>query len=135
LSTHDAFRAAVEAGDRAAMTSALAPDVVFNSPIKHRPFEGREAVGVLFGALIETFEDFRYTDQFETEDGAKALVFRARVRDRELEGIDILRFDGDGLIADFTVMVRPLTGAIALAEEVGAKLGIEDQPPARSRRS
>jgi len=114
------------------MVAALAPDVVFNSPIKHRPFEGREAVAVLFGALFETFEDFRYTDEFDADGGAKALVFRARVRDRELEGIDILRFDDQGLIADFTVMVRPLTAAIALAEEVGEKLGITGQSAAKA---
>ncbi|HYU61186.1 MAG TPA: nuclear transport factor 2 family protein [Solirubrobacterales bacterium] len=122
--THAAFRSAVENGDSAGMVAALAPDVVFNSPIKHRPFEGREAVAVLFGALVETFEDFRYTDEFDASDGAKALVFRARVGDRDIEGIDILRFDDEGLIADFTVMVRPLTGATALAEEVGRKLGL-----------
>jgi hypothetical protein len=120
---HAAFRTAVEAQDQPAMVAALAPDVVFNSPIKHRPFEGRDAVAVLFGALLETFEDFRYTDEFEA-DGAKALTFRARVGDREVEGIDILRFDDEGLIAEFTVMVRPLTGAIALAEAVGERLGI-----------
>ena len=118
------FRNAVERGDRDGMVAALAPDVVFNSPVKHKPFEGREAVAALFGALLETFEDFRYTDEFEQGDGSKALVFRARVGDKELEGIDILRFGDDGLVADFTVMVRPLTGAIALAEEVGRKLGV-----------
>ena len=122
MSQHEAFRTAVESGDQAAMVAALAPDVVFNSPVKHKPFVGREAVMALFGALFETFEDFRYTDEFDA-DGAKALVFRARVGDRELEGIDILRFDSEGLVAEFTVMVRPLTGAIALAEEVGRKLG------------
>ena len=120
----DDFRNAVESGDRDGMVAALAPDVVFNSPVKHKPFEGRDAVAALFGALLETFEDFRYTDEFEQSDGAKALVFRARVGDKELEGIDILRFGDDGLVADFTVMVRPLTGAIALAEEVGRKLGV-----------
>jgi hypothetical protein len=118
------FRNAVESGDRDGMVAALAPDVVFNSPVKHKPFEGRETVAALFGALLETFEDFRYTDEFEQADGSKALVFRARVGDKELEGIDILRFGDDGLVADFTVMVRPLTGAIALAEEVGRKLGV-----------
>jgi SnoaL-like domain len=120
----DDFRNAVESGDRDGMVAALAPDVVFNSPVKHKPFEGREAVAALFGALLETFEDFRYTDEFEQADGSKALVFRARVGDKELEGIDILRFGDDGLVADFTVMVRPLTGAMALAEEVGRKLGV-----------
>jgi SnoaL-like domain len=120
------FRAAVEAGDHAAMVAALAPDVVFNSPIKHRPFEGRDAVAVVLGAVVQTFEDFRYTDELSAE-RMSALVFRARVGDRELEGIDILRFDDDGLIADFTVMVRPLTGAIALSEAVGEKLGIAER--------
>ncbi len=123
MSAHDAFRSAVEAGDREAMVAALAPDVVFNSPVKHKPFEGREAVSALFGALLETFEDFRYTDELEAE-GVAALVFRARVGERELEGIDILRFDDHGLVADFTVMVRPLTGAIALAEAVGERMGL-----------
>jgi hypothetical protein len=120
------FRAAVEARDHAAMVAALAPEVVFNSPVKHRPFEGREAVAVVLGAVIETFEDFRYTDELSAA-GMSALIFRARVGDRELEGIDVLRFDDDGLIADFTVMVRPLTGAIALAEAVGEKLGIAER--------
>jgi SnoaL-like domain len=120
---HAAFRQAVESGDHAAMVAALAPDVVFNSPVKHRPFEGREAVAVLFSALLETFEDFRYTDELFA-DGMSALVFRARVGDREVEGIDILRFDDAGLISEFTVMVRPLTGAMALAEAVGEKLGV-----------
>ena len=120
----DSFRSAVESGDRAGMVAALAPDVVFNSPVKHVPFEGREAVAVLFGALLETFEDFRYTAEFDADDGAKALVFSARVGDRELQGIDILRFNDDGLVVDFTVMVRPLTGAMALAEAVGRKLGV-----------
>jgi SnoaL-like domain len=124
MAAADEFRNAVESGDRDGMVAALAPDVVFNSPVKHKPFEGREAVAALFGALLETFEDFRYTDEFEQADGSKALVFRARVGDKELEGIDILRFGDDGLVADFTVMVRPLTGAMALAEEVGRKLGV-----------
>ena len=124
MATRDDFRAAVENGDREAMVAALAPDVIFNSPVKHRPFEGREAVAVLFGALLETFEDFRYTDEMENDDGSRALIFRARVGERELEGIDILRFDDEGLVEDFTVMVRPLTGAMALAEEVGRKMGI-----------
>ena len=128
--SHDTFRTAVESGDKQAMAAAMAPDVVFNSPVKHVPFEGRQAVEILFAALLETFEDFRYTDEFDAADGSRALIFRARVGDRELEGIDILRFDDEGLVADFTVMVRPLTGAMALAEAVGRKLGVVAEPAA-----
>ena len=121
MSSHAAFRAAVEAGDHAGMVAALAPEAVLHSPVTFKPFEGREAVSRLFAILLETFEDFSYTDEFEA-DGRAALVFRARIGDREVEGLDLFRFDDDGLIADLTVMVRPLSGAIALAEAVGPKL-------------
>ena len=119
--SHAAFRAAVEARDPAAMTAAMAPDAVLNSPVSFKPFEGREAVSRLFEILMETFEDFRDTDEFEA-DGTAALVFRARVGDRELEGLDLFRFDADGLVTELTVMVRPLSATIALAEAVGPKL-------------
>ena len=118
---HEAFRAAVEAQDRDAMVAALAPDVVFHSPITFKPFEGREAVAVLLGVVMRTFEDFEYTDELDGDE-VKMLVFRARVGDRDVEGLDLLRFDADGKIADFTVMVRPLSAAMALAEAVGKGL-------------
>jgi hypothetical protein len=117
-----AFRAAVEARDHAAMVDALADDVRLHSPVAFRPFEGREAVSTLFAALLETFEDFRYTDELSSGDGVHALIFRARVGDKELEGLDLVRLDEDGLIDDFTVMVRPASGLMALAEAIGPKV-------------
>ncbi len=119
--SHESFRTAVEAGDLDEMVGALADDVVFHSPITFRPFEGRESVAVLLGVVSRTFEDFRYTDELDG-DGVKALVFQARVGDKQVEGLDLLRFDAAGKIADFTVMVRPLSAAMALAEAVGKGL-------------
>jgi hypothetical protein len=110
------FRAAVEAQDHAAMTACMAEDVVFHSPVAFTPFAGREAAAGLFGQLLRTFEDFRYTDEFENADGTTALVFRARVGDRSVEGIDLLRFDDAGLVREFTVLIRPLSGIVALGE-------------------
>ena len=49
-------------------------------------------------------------------------MFRARVGDRELEGCDFLHTDESGLIDEFCVMVRPLSGALALAEAKKAEL-------------
>ena len=117
----DAFRDAALAGDHSAMVETLADEVVFNSPVAFLPFEGREAVGQVLGAVMETFEDFRYTDELEGAT-AHALVFSARVGSKELQGIDLLRFDEDGRIRDFTVLVRPLSGTIALAEAMGPKV-------------
>jgi hypothetical protein len=103
------------------MVDALADDVVFHSPITFKPFEGRAAVAMLLSVVFRTFEDFRYTDELE-RDEVTALVFKARVGDKEIEGLDLIRVDGDAKIADFTVMVRPLSAAMALAEAVGKGL-------------
>ena len=115
-----AFRAAVERWDIEAISELLAPEVVFHSPVTFHPFLGRETVTKLLGLVAQTFEDFRYTDEL-VADGAHALIFRASIEGKELEGIDLLRFDEDGLIADFTVMLRPLSGLIPFAQAMGAK--------------
>jgi SnoaL-like domain len=117
-----AFRDAVEARDIDAMVDALAPDVKFHSPMAHTPFEGRETVRKLFEALFETFEDFRYTDELEGGDGTHALVFRAHVGDKQLQGLDLMRLDDEGLIHEFTVMIRPASGLMALGEAMAPKV-------------
>ena len=114
------FRAAVESGDLGAVTELLAADIVFHSPVTFHPFVGRETVVGLLEQVAQVFEDFRYTDELQTGD-AHALIFRATVGDRELEGLDLLRFDEQGLICDFTVMVRPLSGLIPFAQEMGER--------------
>ena len=77
----------------------------------------------LLGEVIEVFEDFRYTDELLTE-GAHALVFRASVAEKEIEGVDLLRMNPQGEIADFTVLLRPLSALVpfaqAMAERVAA---------------
>lgn len=120
----EAFRKAVESFDLNAALACLAPDIVFHSPVTFKPFEGREAVAVLFGILFRTFEDFRYVGEFSSDDGA-VLRFLTRIGDREVEGIDMIHTRDDGLIDEFTVMVRPLSAAMALRDTVGAELGLK----------
>jgi SnoaL-like domain len=115
------FRAAVESGDIDSAHELLAEEIVFHSPVTFHPFVGRETVVRLLGIVAQTFENFHYTDEFEA-DGAQALVFRASIGDREIEGLDLLRFDEDGLIADFTVMLRPLSGLVPFAQAMGEKV-------------
>ena len=117
----DAFRAAAEAKDFSAIDDLFAEDVVFRSPVVFKPYEGREAVALLLGAVSQVFEDFRYTDQVETGDAA-ALAFTARVGDRELDGIDFLHFGPDGRINRMAVYVRPMSGVHALADAMQRKL-------------
>jgi SnoaL-like protein len=115
------FRGAVERGDIGAVPELLAEDVVFHSPVTFHPYVGRATVSELLGIVFETFEDFRYTDELEM-DGGHALIFRTAVAGRELEGLDLFRLDEDGLIADFTVMLRPLSGLVPFAQVMGEKV-------------
>jgi hypothetical protein len=117
----DAFREAAEAKDFSAGRELFAPEVVFRSPAVFKPYEGIEALGVILTNVAEVFEGFRYVDQVETGDTA-VLVFEARVGDRQLNGVDVLRFDGDGRIVELIVMIRPLSGLMALGEEMGRRL-------------
>jgi SnoaL-like domain len=117
----DRFRAAAEDKDFSAIDELFAEDVTFRSPVVFAPYEGREAIALLLAAVAQVFEDFRYTDQVESGDTA-VLVFEARVGDRELNGVDILRFDDEGRIGELMVMVRPMSGLNALAEAMQARL-------------
>jgi hypothetical protein len=115
------FREAVERRDIDGASALLADDVVFHSPATYHPFVGRDTVTRLLTLVADTFEDFRYTDELETA-GAHALIFRASIGGREMEGLDLLRLDDEGLIADFTVMLRPLSGLVPFAQAVGEKV-------------
>ena len=119
--SHRAFREAVERADLDAAVALLAEDVVFRSPAVFKPYEGRETVATILRTVFGVFEDFRYTDELDG-DGVHGLLFDARVGERSLQGIDLLRLDADGQIAEFTVMIRPASGLVALAERMGPAL-------------
>ncbi|MFN8160969.1 MAG: nuclear transport factor 2 family protein [Solirubrobacterales bacterium] len=124
----DRFRRAAESKDFSEMEELFSPGVVFRSPVVFKPYEGIDALRVLLSTVVAVFEDFRYADQVETGDTA-VLVFEARVGDRELNGVDILHFGEDGLIDEMMVMVRPMSGMHALAEEMARRLGVESPAP------
>ena len=114
-------REAIEAKDVDALSPLLAANVVFRSPAVYRPYQGRDAVVALLRIVAEVFEDFRYASEWR--DGATTILFfETRVGDRELQGVDILEHDAEGLVERFTVMIRPLSGLQALAAAVASRL-------------
>jgi hypothetical protein len=117
------FRTAVEARDFDAISSLLADDVVFRSPVVFTPYEGRDVTMVILRNVIEVFQDFHYVRELSDEDG-HALIFEATVDGLTIVGCDFLRYDEAGKIVDFTVMVRPLNAAHALATAMAARMGV-----------
>jgi len=116
------FRAAVEAGDFAALGDLLADDVVFRSPVAFKPYEGKAIVAAILRGVGRVFQEFRYVRELEDGDElGSALVFETVVDGVSLNGIDLIRLDADGMIVELTVMVRPLSAANALAAAMAAQ--------------
>lgn len=124
------FRQAIEGADIDAALACLSDDVRFRSPAVYRPYEGKDAVSALLREVFVVFEDFLYEDEL-TAGRRTVLFFRARVGDKMLEGIDDITTDDSGKIVDFRVMVRPLSGLLALAQAMTARL--QGRPGYQSR--
>ncbi|MFR9799526.1 nuclear transport factor 2 family protein [Streptomyces sp. MS06] len=117
-----AFREAVLSGDLDAVEALLAEDVVFTSPVVFAPYSGKAITAAILREVAQVMEDFRYERELAGADGRDhALVFAARVGDREISGCDFLHLDEEGLVDEMTVMVRPLSAAQALAAAMGAR--------------
>jgi hypothetical protein len=117
------FRAAVESKDFALLGATLAPDVHFRSPVVFAPYEGRESVSALLRVVGEVLAPaLEY--QWQVQDGNReVLCFTSRVGDRDVEGVDLLRYDDQGLVGELVVMMRPASALLAVRDAVGARLG------------
>ena len=116
------FRKAVEARDPDAMAATLAENVVFRSPVAFRPYPGKAITAAILRGVLRVFEDFRYVRELSGGEGRDhARVADPGLEDERDEGCDFLHIDDDGLIDEFTVMVRPLSAAQALSEAMAAQ--------------
>ena len=118
------WHALVESGDLSDLESIVHPDAVFRSPMSINGYRTRPALMLALQTVITIFKEFTYGRQFASADGLSVVLeFSAKVNDKQLKGIDMVRFDEEGRIVDFEVMVRPLNGLQELGAEMGARLG------------
>ena len=118
------FRKAVEDRDEAAIQALLSDDVVFTSPVAFKPYVGKPITAAILCGVLRVFEDFRYVREIhDSESGHHALEFETGIvgADVTVNGCDFLHVNDEGLIDDFKVMVRPLSGAKALSEAMAAQ--------------
>lgn len=118
------WHAMVASRDLGALHEIIHPDAMFRSPVAHTPYQGREALTLALSTVINVFEDFTYHREFFTDEGKNAtLEFSAHVGGKQLKGVDLIKFNDDGLIVEFEVMIRPASGLMALGEEMGKRVG------------
>ena len=125
MSSQHPFRKAIEERDEAAIQAMLADTVVFTSPVAFKPYVGKPITAAILRGVLRIFEDFHYIREIADGNGCDhALVFETGlvgVSGVTITGCDFLHFNDDGLVDDFMVMVRPLSGATALSEAMGAQ--------------
>jgi hypothetical protein len=110
-------------GDAAMLSAMMADDAVFHSPVVHTPQIGKPVVMayLLAAAKVLGNDSFHYTR--ELVDGDEVMLeFVTEIDGIAINGVDIIRFDPDGLIRDFKVMVRPLKAINKVWEMMGAQL-------------
>ena len=121
----DRFRAAVEAGDVDQFPDLFHEDAAFRSPVVFKPYRGRDQVLTVLRAaerVLTAAGSVRYVHQLEDADDRVAILeFATEVDGKEVEGIDKLTFDADGLITELKVMIRPGSALQA----VGARMAAE----------
>lgn len=114
----------IEGGsDPVALAAIIREDAVFHSPVVHTPQRGRALVVAYLAAAGQTLGNpsFRYVR--ELVDGDNALLeFETEMDGIHVNGVDLIRFDANGMIADFKVMVRPLKAVNKVWEQMAAQL-------------
>lgn len=114
----------IRAGDLRALPELLDPQAVFRSPMAHTPYPGAPVVSMILNTVCKVFENFAYHRELASADGLNVVLeFSATVGEKQLKGIDMIRFNEEGKIVEFEVMVRPLSGLQALGAEMGQRLG------------
>ncbi|KAG8151698.1 nuclear transport factor 2 family protein [Burkholderia catarinensis] len=120
----DTWHALIERKDLGALETIVHPDAVFRSPMAFKPYGPAPALLMALRTVITILENFTYHRQFVADDGKNVVLeFSATVGDKALKGIDMIRFDDDGRIVEFEVMIRPFNALQALGAEMGARLG------------
>src|SRR3546814_2246905 len=96
-------------GDPRGLRDLLAEDAVFHSPVVHTPQEGCDKVFAYLHAASHLLggDDFRYLREIVYGDQA-VLEFQSSLDGLQINGVDIIRWNDEGKINDFKVMVRPL---------------------------
>ncbi len=105
------------------LSAILHDDVVFHSPVVHTPQEGKPIVMAYLTAASQTLGNQSFTYVREVLSGDTAVLeFTTEMEGIHVNGVDMIRFDRDGMIVDFKVMVRPLKAVNKVWEMMASQL-------------
>jgi len=119
METNERFRAAwskaVTAGDTEGIRSLLSDEMTFYSPVLFKPSTDRAYINQVLSFVDSSLSDFEYVDHYE-QPGGLAMLFRAKVGDLAVDGVDFFKLTEDGKVRELKVMLRPLNATMLLAQ-------------------
>lgn len=119
---HDLVRSLNPAG----LDDLLSENAVFLSPVVHTPQRGKAIVKAYLSAAFKVVFNptFRYVREINGPSDAM-LEFETEIDGVVVNGVDIIRWDADGKIVEFKVMIRPLKAINLIHERMGAALATQ----------
>ena len=119
------WHAVVASQDPALLDDLLADEVVFRSPAVFAPQHGRAlTTRYLASAMRVLGPSLRYIGEWH-DDSSAVLEFEADLDGSYVQGVDMLRWNGEGKLVSFTVLVRPLRGLEKLIELMARQLAAD----------
>ncbi len=118
-----AWHALVGARDASGLDALLADDVVFHSPVVHTPQRGKMLAMQYLRAAVQVFGNptFRYVRELAGPRDA-VLEFEVEIDGLQVNGVDLIRWNENGKIVDFKVLLRPLKAVLGIQEKMAARL-------------
>jgi hypothetical protein len=118
----------VKSGDPSGLADVLADDAVFHSPVVHTQQRGKAITTQYLTAAMHVFssDSFRYIRELKGPRDA-VLEFQLELDGIEINGVDMIRWNDEGRIMDFKVMLRPLKAVHLIQEKMAALLQAKRQ--------
>ena len=115
----------------AGLDTLLAEDVVFYSPVVYTPQAGKPITMMYLAAALHVFgnDTFHYVREVRGERDA-VLEFLVEIDGVNVNGVDMIRWNDAGQIAEFKVMLRPLKAVNLIHEKMAALLQAKRESPA-----
>jgi hypothetical protein len=110
--------------DKDALSGILAEDVVLYSPLGDEPVTGRDAVLEAMQGVGTVAADLTYKEVLSGETH-HAASFRLQIEDTAVDGMDYIRLDSDGKIAEVTIFWRPLPSGVQMQRHLAGLLGMQ----------
>jgi hypothetical protein len=123
IDTMRAWHELVQTRDSEGLDVLLADSAVFHSPIVHSPQVGKPITKLYLLAAFQVFfnETFRYVRELRGPHDA-VLEFEVEIDRIRVNGVDMIKWNDDGQIVEFKVMIRPLKAIQLIHQRMAAML-------------